>query len=596
MQAIILAAGIGRRLGKITRDIPKCMVPINGTPIIESAVKNLLKAGIEDIILVVGHGKEVLINFLKERFPKANFEFVENTDYSRTNNIYSLYLARDFFGRDDTVLLESDILFEFEVLERLLADRREVLAVVDKYKSWMEGTVVKLDEEDNITAFIPKEFFDYRELDEYYKTVNIYRFSAEYMKDVYLPFLEAYIKVLGRNEYYELVLRVISSLERANIKALKLQREKWYEIDTTEDIRNAECVFAPDPETKLRCLSSRHGGFWRFPYVKDFCYLVNPFFPHKQLTTQLQVNFPTLMANYPSTLKVINHTAGALFGIDENCVIVANGASELIYALSDTLPITVGIALPTFNEYIEKFRNVVALETYHSNYAYGVQDLFQLSEKADAILLINPDNPSGHYIKKEEVLALLKELKKRDRLLILDESFVDFADEEGSLIDEEILEEYKNLCIIKSLGKSYGVAGIRLGVLVSSNREIVNRVKERLPIWNISSPAEFFLQIMDKNKKEYAIACERLRKERERLFNKLKEIDFLNPLPSQANFFMCEVLPPFTASELTRELPWRFNILIKDLTGKPGIGGEYVRIAVKTPEDNDTLIEHLKQL
>ncbi len=596
MQAIILAAGIGRRLGKITKDIPKCMVPINGTPIIESAVKNILKAGIENIILVVGHGRDVLINFLTERFPKANFEFVENPDYSRTNNIYSLYLARDFFGRDDTILLESDVLFEFEVLERLLADRREVLAVVDKYKSWMEGTVVKLDEEDNITAFIPKEFFDYKELDEYYKTVNIYRFSAEYMKDVYLPFLEAYIKVLGRNEYYELVLRVISSLERANIKALKLQGERWYEIDTPEDIRNAECVFAPDPETKLRCLSGRHGGFWRFPYIRDFCYLVNPFFPHKQLTTQLQVNFPTLMTNYPSTLSVINHTAGTLFGIDENCVIVANGASELIHTLSDALPITVGIPLPTFNEYIEKFRNVVALETHHSNYTYGVQDLLSLSEKADALLLINPDNPSGHYIKKEEVLALLKELKERDKLLILDESFVDFADEEGSLINEEIVMGYENLCIIKSLGKSYGVAGIRLGVLVSSNKEIIRKVRDKLPIWNISSPAEFFLQIMDKNKKEYAVACERLRKERERLFNKLKEIDFLNPLPSQANFFMCEVLTPFTASEFTKEVLWRFNILIKDLTGKPGIKGEYVRIAVRTPEENNKLLFSLKQL
>ena len=596
MQAIILAAGIGRRLGKITKDIPKCMVRINGTPIIENAVKNLLKAGIEDIVIVVGHGKDVLINFLKERFPKANFEFVENPEYSKTNNIYSLYLARDFFGRDDTILLESDVMFESEVLERLLSDKREVLAVVDKYKSWMDGTVVKLDEEDNITAFIPQEFFDYKELDEYYKTVNIYKFSAEYMKDVYLPFLEAYIKVLGRNEYYELVLRVISSLERANIKALKLQGEKWYEIDTPEDIRNAECVFAPDPDTKLKCLISRHGGFWRFPYVKDFCYLVNPFFPHKQLITQLQVNFPTLLSSYPSTLSVINHTAGALFGVSENHIVVANGASELIHAISDALPITVGVPLPTFNEYIEKFRNFITLETHPYNYNYGIRDLLSFSEKTDALLLINPDNPSGHYIRKENVLSLLQELKKRNKLLILDESFVDFADEEGSLIDEETVKEYENLCIIKSLGKSYGVAGIRLGVLVSSNKEIVRKVRDLLPIWNISSPAEFFLQIMDKHRKEYAIACDRLRKERKRLYEKLKEIDFLEPLPSQGNFFMCEVLPPFTASELTKEMLWRFNILIKDLTGKPGIRGEYVRIAVKTPEENEELLDAIRQL
>jgi len=120
VQAVILAAGIGRRLGEITKEIPKCMIEVNGKTLIELSIN--------------------------EKFSgKIDFVFIENKDYRETNNIYSLYLARDFLTEDDTILLESDLIYDFSILERLLKDKREVLAVVDKYKSWMDGTVVKID-------------------------------------------------------------------------------------------------------------------------------------------------------------------------------------------------------------------------------------------------------------------------------------------------------------------------------------------------------------------------------------------------------------------------------------------------------------------
>ncbi len=151
MQAVILAAGIGRRLGEVTKEIPKCMIEVNGKTLIESSISNLYRAGIKRIILVVGHGKEKLINHVKEKFSdKVDFVFIENKDYRETNNIYSLYLTRDLLAEDDTVLLESDLIYDFSIIDRLLRDEREVLAVVDKYKSWMDGTVVKIDEKDNI--------------------------------------------------------------------------------------------------------------------------------------------------------------------------------------------------------------------------------------------------------------------------------------------------------------------------------------------------------------------------------------------------------------------------------------------------------------
>ncbi len=596
MQAVILAAGIGRRLGKLTEDKPKCMVSVNSTTIVENALKNIKEAGIEDVVMVTGHARDKLERFVRDTFPEIKFTFVYNDDYATTNNIYSLYLARDFLLRDDTILLESDVLFEKGILKRLLEDEREVLAVVDRYQPWMDGTVVKLDNEDNIVSFIPKEFFNYDEVDEYYKTVNIYKFSKEFMKDVYIPFLQAYVDVMGRNEYYELVLRVISFLEKARIKALKLKGEKWYEIDTVQDIKNAECVFAPDPEVKHAKVSSRYGGYWRFPFLKDFCYLVNPYFPPKGLEEEIKFSFRELLSQYPSGMNTQRLLSSLLLDINDEWVVVGNGASELISALGDLIDSPSGIMAPTFNEYKERFPNIKTFPTPGENFSYTYEDLIAISEHVDTVVLINPDNPSGNYIPKAEVLKLLENLISKGKRLVLDESFVDFSYEggEGSLIEDDILREFPNLIVLKSISKSYGVPGLRLGVLATSNKEVLEFVKKRISIWNVNSFAEFFMQIFPKYRDEYREACFKLRKERERFFNLLKEIPLIDVLPSQSNYFMAKV-KGMKARELTKKLLWEHDILIKDLSQKEGVKGEFVRIAIRNEEDNNTFIEALKK-
>ncbi len=598
MQAVILAAGIGRRLGDITREIPKCMIEINGKTLIESSISNLYRAGIKRIIMVVGHGKEKLINHVKEKFSdKIDFVFIENKDYRETNNIYSLYLARDLLTEDDTVLLESDLIYDFSIIDRLLRDEREVLAVVDKYKSWMDGTVVKVDEEDNITAFIPKEFFDYKEIDEYYKTVNIYKFSKEFMKEVYLPFLKAYIEVFGKKEYYELVLRVISALERANIKALKLNGERWYEIDTVQDIKNAECIFSDTPEIKLNNIKERYGGYWRFPYLKDFCYLVNPYFPPPKMIEEIKTYFNDLLCQYPSGQNTQNLLASLMFNVKENYITAGNGASELIKALASNIKGKIGIVFPTFDEYPARFKDVEALFPVREDLSYGIEELEHLLKKCEILLLINPDNPRGNYIPLNDVLTLLDLAKDKGKTVIIDESFIDFSreGERGSLLKNEILERFPNLVVVKSIGKTYGIPGLRLGVIATADRNITEKVRKDLPIWNINSIAEFFLQIINKYKDSYKEACERIKKEREWLYKKLNSISFLRVLPSEANYFMCEVKDKFSSKELVLKLFER-NILIKDLSGKKGIKGNFVRIAIRGREDNKILIDALKEL
>lgn len=601
MQAIILAAGSGSRLGSYTKENTKCMLKINGSTLIMQTLEKLNNVGIKKLILVVGYKKEQLIEYVGYKYKNIDIEYVENPIYYKTNNIYSLYLAKDKLAEDDTLLLESDLLFDESILKRILKDKRPSLAVVDKYQSWMDGTAVTLDEENNILMFIPKKAFRFQDVKEYYKTVNIYKFSKEFSNKTYIPFLVAYSKAMGGNEYYEQVLRVITILEGQELKAMRLKGEKWYEIDDVQDKANAEIIFAESEKEKLKLIQKRFGGYWRFPELRDFCYLVNPYFPTQTMQEEMKAYFHDLLSQYPSGSETQNLLAGKMFGIEHDKIMVGNGAAELIRGIGKVIKGTFGMVFPTFNEYPESigYERVVKFFPETENFSYTIDDLTQLAKKADNLLLINPDNPSGHFIRKENLIALLQRLKKMNKKIILDESFVDFSNygETETLIKSDILDNYPNLIIIKSISKSYGIPGARLGILATSNKDVMDKIMEETPIWNINSFGEFFLQTIGKYKKEYVEGCEKISKERNRFFNKLKELPYLKVIPSQANYFLCEVADRFTATELTEQLLGKYAIYIKDLTGKIGLkNGEYIRIAVRNSADNRFLLAKLKKI
>ena len=265
MQAIILAAGMGKRLKQLTNNNTKCMVKVNGVTMIERMLSQLDKLNLSNITVVVGYKGKELQEYISTLNIKTKINYVENEIYDKTNNIYSLYLARHCLLQEDTLLLESDLIFEDSVLEKIVNDPYPSLALVAKYESWMDGTVVTLDEENNITRFLDKKAFKFEDIQNYYKTVNIYKFSKEFSTSHYVPFLEAYSKALGDNEYYEQVLKVITLLDKPEIKAIKLGNESWYEIDDVQDLDIAESIFAPTADEKLAKIQARYGGYWRYP-------------------------------------------------------------------------------------------------------------------------------------------------------------------------------------------------------------------------------------------------------------------------------------------------------------------------------------------
>ena len=588
---------MGRRLKELTQNNTKCMVKVNGVTLIERLLSQLEKYELSRIVIVVGYEGQKLVDYIATLGVKTPIQYVENPIYNKTNNIYSLALAKDYLCEQDTLLFESDLIFEDAVIDAIVNDPRPSLALVDKYESWMDGTCVTINEQDEITSFVPGKHFDFKRIDEYYKTVNIYKFDKDFSRTHYVPFLDAYSKAMGNNEYYEQVLRIITMLDDPEIKAKRLSGEKWYEIDDIQDLDIATSMFSPNAEEKVALLQSRYGGYWRYPQLIDFCYLVNPYFPPKRMVDELKASFDVLLTQYPSGMKVNSLLAGRNFDVHAENIVLGNGAAELIKALMERLEGKTGFIRPTFEEYPNRYdkSNSVCFYPKNENFSYTADDVMSFfgDKEIKNLVIVNPDNPTGNYIQKKDLLRMVEWAEEKGMTLVIDESFVDFADElDSTLITQEILDAHKSLYVMKSISKSYGVPGLRLGVLASGDVETVSAIKKDVAIWNINSFAEFYMQIYEKYAKDYVKAMKLFRAERARFATGLSKIEGVRVIPSQANYFMLELTGGVTSAELTKKLMLNHNLFIKDLSGKTG--GEFIRIAIRNKTDNNKLLAALK--
>ena len=599
MQALMLAAGMGKRLAKYTQNNTKCMVEVAGQKLIDRAIESLKIAGIKRFVIVIGYKGENLKKYILENHKgEMDFVFIENKDYATTNNIYSFYLAKDELIKDDTILMESDVIYEPDLIKKMVEYKHQNIAAVAKYESWMDGTVVEADDDHNITSFIEKKDMDNNKLDRYFKTVNIYKFSVPFVRDVYIPFLEAYMKAYGMNSYYETTLKVLCMLKDFPVKAFYMRDIDWYEIDDAQDLSIATALFTKGIE-KYNFITSAFGGFWRYTKVKDFCYLVNPYFPPKRLVEKMQNEFPILLTQYPSGENVQNMNAERLFGVDKEHILVGNGAAELINALGHVARGTIAVNLPAFNEYVRCFKNCVIHEIDNSkiDYKMDVKTIEKAIRECDYTAVINPDNPSGFMLDKEQILALANIAKEAEHKLIIDESFVDFADGKRrfTLLDDKFIGENPNVIVIKSISKSYGVPGIRLGLLATSDTALIKALRDDMQIWNINSFGEYYLQIYQLFAKDYEKACDAIVNERNRVIAELRKLKSIRVYDSEANYILVD-LKENSSIELAAKLLDEKHILIKDLSTKNYFHKKnFIRLAIRDENDNNALIEALNE-
>jgi len=599
-KAIILAAGKGNRLRPFTDTQPKCLVPVNGVPILINTLACLANVGIKQTVIVVGHLREKIYERIGASFQGMEITYVESERYVTTNNIYSLWLAREHLG-ENVLLLEADVFFDQELLERLLRDKGENQAAVVRYQPWMSGTVVRLDGNNKIEALVKLSQqvpdFDYSNT---LKTVNIYRFSGDFLQNRFLPRLNAAINGGNVHDFYETVLHELCCQDEPAVTAVLCDDIRWVEIDNQDDLSAANYLFA-DQRQRYEFISSLHGDYWRYDFV-DHSLLYNLHFPPQAMFDEIADHLRDVVLNYPSAQDKLAGLMGTLIGQPPSRIVVGNGACELIMIIARRLRRRLIVPVPSFNEWVnaapEGFVTEFALKP--PSFQLDVDKFAQEAGScgADIAVVLNPNNPTSLAVPKADLLNLTKQLAERDILLVVDESFIDFTEDALDTTMEPEIERYQNLAIVKSLSKCYGIGGLRLGYLITDNHQFADAVREELPIWNINGFAEMFLRLAPRYQRQFIQSCQHVRADCDDLCRRLSAIPGLIVYGPDANFVLCR-LPgdAMSGPELTKKLFIDHNILIKHCAGKTMPQADrYVRIASRTMIENHTLVEALRSI
>ncbi len=600
MQAVILAAGRGLRLRPLTDKLPKSLVEVNGVSFIVNELDALAKhKEVTEVIIVLGYKKELIKTKIGSCYKGLKIVYVDNDDWDKTNNIYSLWMAGQYVN-DDFILMEGDLFFEHKLLDALFQNKEKNIILLSKYDSSMSGTVLEINDDSTIKRLHLSSMqdvdFDYSNK---FKTINIYSFTYEFFKLYFKPSIDLYVKNCPR-DYWELILGVLVYLGAPNINAHVVKNIKWIEVDTNNDLDMANYLFMNLKE-KAKFVSGLHGGLWRYGLL-DFCYLVNVYFPNENMFAQLSRELPILTRNYPSAQNTLRKLLSRWYLDDkfnEDNLLVGNGASEFIKILNKHFVKKITIPLPTFNEYED-------LEEERKNYLYlRENEDFKLdpNEYLHALknsgsnfgLLINPNNPTGSFNSKDDIVHIIRECQSLDGIIV-DESFINFSGRMNVDSIQSLVTEFPNLIVIHSLAKEFGIPGLRLGYFLTSNKKILQKVREYVPIWNINSVAERFLELFPDYKKDFEESIKKSIIDRDDMYKELRHITYLKTFPSYGNFFLCKIINnELTSEKLFSKLLYH-NIFIKDCSNKTSLDNRFVRIAVRSAAENKILIDELQKL
>jgi histidinol-phosphate/aromatic aminotransferase/cobyric acid decarboxylase-like protein/choline kinase len=588
VKAIILAAGYARRMRPLSTHRHKTLLEIGGRSIIARIVDGLVDNDVTDICVVTGYRADEVKSYLDQRYASVHFTFVHNENFATTNNIYSMALALEEFTPDDDILLiESDLIFEPAVLGRILRSAHPNVALVDRHRIGMDGTVVTVAGSGVITQVIPSSLQDERfDFSDKYKTLNIYKFSADFCRTTFRRLLSYYARAIDDNCYYELILGILIYMQQIEVHAEVIDGEAWAEVDDPNDLRAAEFLFCPSDRRAQ--LDSSWGGYWNTP-VLDFAFIRNMYFPTPAMISELRANLPQLIVNYGSTQSVVGLKLAYYLLCEASNLRVLNGASEFFPILRRWFtPGDVLLPSPSFGEYLRAFPSA---PTYSDRVGISMDEVDGRTRAGGLVVFVNPNSPTGTMLPTSELIAFA--IRHPATTVLVDESFIEFSGE-PSILPAIEREHLGNVIVLKSLSKSLGVPGIRLGYLYSSSQETLGRVSEDLPVWNVNSVAENYLEILLKHRAELEESLQRTVKDREHFAADVARVPFIDHVyPSSANFVLASLsVNPVASSQLVDEL-LRQSIYVKDVSNKFDDGRAYWRLAVRLASENERLCEVL---
>lgn len=352
---------------------------------------------------------------------------------------------------------------------------------------------------------------------------------------------------------------------------------------------------------KYEYISKQHGGYYRHDFT-DHAYLYNLYFPPKAVFSHLKDNIEDLVLNYPMAQDALAELIGNVIQQPNQRIVVGNGAAEIIKILSGHLAKKVIVPVPSFNEYVNAAPegHVVEFPLEFPSFQLDVDKFADEAIKvgADMAVVVTPNNPTSILVPKADLIRLAQRLEKHNCMLIVDESFLDFANNKEDISLEQDIAKYPNMAILKSMSKAYGICGLRIGYMLTANLEFAAKVRKEIHIWNINGFAEEFLRILPQFKQEFEDSCEKVKTDRDVFYKKLCNIEGMTVFKPDANYIFCR-LPDHAQSgpEVIKRLFIEHNMYIKDSVGKTQPDADrYIRIASRTNEENMRLIKALKEV
>jgi threonine-phosphate decarboxylase len=353
-------------------------------------------------------------------------------------------------------------------------------------------------------------------------------------------------------------------------------------------------------QERYNFISEQHGGYWRHDFI-DHNYLYNLYFPPEDFFTHITKHVHQLVLNYPIAQKDLACLVGNLIDQPAERIVVGNGAAELIKIIAGIGGKLI-VPVPSFNEYANAAPtgNVVEFALDPPSFQLDVDKFATEAIRCQATLavVVSPNNPTSLLVPKAQLIRLLKKLADHNCMLVVDESFIDFARNSDQETLENEIAEYPNLAIFKSMSKAYGICGIRIGYMLTANDGFATKVRQGLHIWNINGFAEEFLRLAPQYRQLFLDSCMKVKADRDNFYMQLQAIRGMTVYQPDANYIFCRLpdhCPP--GPEITERLFIKYNIYIKHCEGKTMPESDrYVRIASRTQPENKRLVEALRDV
>jgi histidinol-phosphate/aromatic aminotransferase/cobyric acid decarboxylase-like protein len=580
--------------------MPKCLVEVGGEPLLERALRGLATNGVAEAVIVVGYKGQAVRDHIGSRFADVDIRYVDAPDFDTTNNIRSLWDARKYLD-EDVLLLEADVAFDPDVIAALVSVPGSSAAVAPFHPP-LSGTVVRRTEGHMIATFVlGSEQGPTFDPNDAFKTVNIYLLREQVLREHIVPRLCAAIEAGDVHSYYENIFRdAVAEGALKDFAAVDVSESRWYEIDDHRDLDAAEFLFL-DRDAQFDRIQELHGSYWRYG-ITDHSYLYNLYFPPQRMLDVFHDDLNEVVTNYPVGQKELARLVADWIGVNPDHLAVANGGAELIKVLGNQFMERLTIPTPSFNEYEEVVRperlNRFPLEpgTFELDVDAFADSVTRWG--SDTAVVVTPNNPTAVSVDRNEVIRLAHRLEEADCRLIVDESFIEFSRSGSAGSVEDMVEACSNVVVLKSLSKVFGIAGLRIGYLLSADREFIRAVRSCLPIWNINGLAEEFLRTVGRYRTEFLESCDLIRADTAELYADLLALPGIEPVRPDANFVLCRLTDPSaTGPETARRVYVEHNILIKDCASKSmPDANRYLRIAARTPEENRRMVKALSSV